>query len=106
MMSLLLQVGRHLCLRSRVPVTCRACGSPGTYPGLMSRRSRRVSYELLGCGWHGHTLVGTDAAAVRREDDLVIREQAGPRWHRGPRGTPLRAAPPPAPPGPPFPPAP
>jgi hypothetical protein len=44
----------------------------------MSRRSRRVSYELLGCGWHGHALVGTDAAAVRQEDDLVIREQAGP----------------------------
>ena len=48
----------------------------------MSRRSHRVSYELLGCGWHGHALVGTDAASVRQEDDLVVREQAGLRWHR------------------------
>jgi uncharacterized membrane protein (DUF2068 family) len=48
----------------------------------MSRRNRRVSYELLGCGWHGHVLVGTDAAAVRQEDDLVVREESGLRWHR------------------------
>jgi hypothetical protein len=27
----------------------------------------KLSYELLDCGWHGHVLVGTDAAAVRPE---------------------------------------
>lgn len=48
----------------------------------MSRRSRTVSYELFGCGLHGHVLVGTDAAAVRQEDDVVVREYAGLRWHR------------------------
>jgi uncharacterized membrane protein (DUF2068 family) len=48
----------------------------------MSRRNRRVSYELFGCGWHGHVLVGTDAAAVRQEDELVVRELSGLRWHR------------------------
>jgi len=41
-----------------------------------------VSYELLGCGWHGHVLAGTDAAAVRPDDDLVVREYGGLRWYR------------------------
>src|SRR5580700_322743 len=90
--------------RSRAPVTRRACESPGTYPSLMSRRSRRVSYELFGCGWHGHALVGTDAAAVRQEDGLVIREQAGLRWHRCLRCDAWLPRPAPASPGRPFPP--
>jgi len=47
----------------------------------MSRRSR-VSYELFGCGWHGHVLAGTDAAAVRPEDHLLVREYASLRWYR------------------------
>jgi len=46
------------------------------------RRHRRLSYELLDCGWHGHVLVGTDAAAVRPSDDLVARELDGLRWYR------------------------
>jgi uncharacterized membrane protein (DUF2068 family) len=46
------------------------------------RRHRRLSYELLDCGWHGHVLVGTDAAAVRPGDDLVARELDGLRWYR------------------------
>lgn len=44
--------------------------------------SRKLSYELLDCGWRGHVLVGTDAAAVRPEDDLVVREYEGLRWYR------------------------
>lgn len=70
----------------------------------MSRRSRRLSYELLGCGWHGHALVGTDAAAVRQEDDLVVREQAGLRWHRCLRCDAWLPQPVPSSPGRPFPP--
>jgi uncharacterized membrane protein (DUF2068 family) len=48
-----------------------------------------VSWELLGCAVHGHALVGTDAAQVRAEDALVVREGGvdgtsgdGLRWHR------------------------
>lgn len=43
----------------------------------------RVRYELLGCALHGHVLVGTDAATVRTQDALLVREDAdGLRWHR------------------------
>ncbi|GAA4893030.1 DUF2127 domain-containing protein [Actinomycetospora straminea] len=43
----------------------------------------RLRYELLGCALHGHALVGTDAAAVRAQDALLVREDAdGLRWHR------------------------
>ncbi|HWC37561.1 MAG TPA: DUF2127 domain-containing protein [Acidimicrobiales bacterium] len=41
-----------------------------------------LRYELLGCGFDGHALVGTDAASVRPEDQLVVRELDGTRWHR------------------------
>ncbi|MGW2916358.1 DUF2127 domain-containing protein [Streptomyces angustmyceticus] len=51
-------------------------------PGAGGRR-RRPRYELLGCGLHGHHLVGTDAARVRPEDALLVRAPAdGLRWHR------------------------
>jgi len=46
------------------------------------RRHRRLSYDLLDCAFSGHVLVGTDAAAVRPGDDLVVRELDGLRWHR------------------------
>ncbi len=46
------------------------------------RRHRRLSYDLLDCAFQGHVLVGTDAAAVRPGDDLVVRELDGLRWHR------------------------
>lgn len=53
---------------------------PGTDP---SRRRPRLSFELLGCAWNGHVLVGTDAATVSEEDDLVVREiDANTRSHR------------------------
>jgi uncharacterized membrane protein (DUF2068 family) len=70
----------------------------------MSRSSHGTSYELLGCGWHGHALVGTDAAAVRPEDDLVVREYAGLRWHRCLRCDAWLPRPAPASPARPFPP--
>jgi uncharacterized membrane protein (DUF2068 family) len=39
-------------------------------------------YELLTCGLRGHALVGTDAATIGPEDDLVVREMDGTRWYR------------------------
>ena len=54
-------------------------------PGTQSpRRWRpRLHWELLLCGLRGHELVGTDAAEVRPEDALLVREGAhGIRWYR------------------------
>ena len=53
---------------------------PGTE---RTRRFRpKLRWELIGCGLHGHELVGTDAAAVRPEDHLLVREADGVRWYR------------------------
>lgn len=47
------------------------------------RRFRpRLRYELIGCGLHGHELLGTDAAALRPEDAIFAREAGGLRWYR------------------------
>jgi hypothetical protein len=60
---------------------------PGTLlaaPG--TERPRRylpkLRYELVGCGLHGHELLGTDAAALRAEDSLFARDSDGLRWYR------------------------
>jgi uncharacterized membrane protein (DUF2068 family) len=60
---------------------------PGTLlaaPG--TERPRRylpkLRYELVGCGLHGHELLGTDAAALRAEDSLFARDSSGLRWYR------------------------
>jgi uncharacterized membrane protein (DUF2068 family) len=42
----------------------------------------KLRWELIGCGLHGHELVGTDAAEVRLEDHLLVREADGLRWYR------------------------
>ncbi len=42
----------------------------------------RLRYELIGCGLHGHELLGTDAACLRDEDALFAREAGGLRWYR------------------------
>ncbi|MBV9093941.1 MAG: DUF2127 domain-containing protein, partial [Streptosporangiaceae bacterium] len=42
----------------------------------------RLRYELIGCGLHGHELLGTDAAALRPEDGLFARDSGGLRWYR------------------------
>ena len=51
-----------------------------------SERPRRfrpkLRYELIGCGLHGHELLGTDAAALRQEDEIFARESGGLRWYR------------------------
>jgi len=47
------------------------------------RRFRpRLRYELIDCALHGHALLGTDAAALRPEDELFARESGGLRWYR------------------------
>jgi uncharacterized membrane protein (DUF2068 family) len=54
--------------------------APGTEK---PRRFRpKLRYELIGCGLHGHEIVGTDAAALRTEDELFARESGGLRWYR------------------------
>src|SRR4051794_28402649 len=53
---------------------------PGTTPPR--RFVPRLHYELLVCGARGHELVGTDAEQVRPEDELVVFEREGLRWHR------------------------
>jgi uncharacterized membrane protein (DUF2068 family) len=64
--------------------------TPETTPPLAqlpgTERTRRfrpkLRWELLGCGLHGHELVGTDAAIVQPEDNLLVREADGLRWYR------------------------
>jgi hypothetical protein len=55
-------------------------------PAPGTERPRRylpkLRYELLGCGLHGHELLGTDAAALRPQDSLFARESGGLRWYR------------------------
>jgi uncharacterized membrane protein (DUF2068 family) len=53
---------------------------PGTE--RMRRFRPKLRYELVGCGLHGHELVGTDAREIRPEDHLVVREADGLRWYR------------------------
>ncbi|HEY9242979.1 MAG TPA: DUF2127 domain-containing protein [Streptosporangiaceae bacterium] len=58
----------------------RVLAPPGT------ERPRRyvpkLRYELIGCGLHGHELLGTDAARLRAEDAIFAREEDGLRWYR------------------------
>jgi uncharacterized membrane protein (DUF2068 family) len=52
---------------------------PGT---RQPRRWRHVDWELVACGWRGHTVVGTDAAELRPEDFALVRDEGQIRWHR------------------------
>jgi uncharacterized membrane protein (DUF2068 family) len=46
------------------------------------RRRPRLAWELLGCGLHGHALVGTDVVQLSSADAAVAREYDGLRWYR------------------------
>ncbi|MGH3410152.1 MAG: DUF2127 domain-containing protein [Streptosporangiaceae bacterium] len=47
------------------------------------RRYRpKLRYELIGCGLHGHELLGIDARTLRAQDALFARESGGLRWYR------------------------
>lgn len=52
---------------------------PGTKP---SRPRRKIDWELVACGFGGHTLTGTDAAEVRSQDAMFVRQEGLVRWHR------------------------
>jgi uncharacterized membrane protein (DUF2068 family) len=59
-------------------------GAPTAAPGTERPRRYRpkLRYELIGCGLHGHELLGTDAAELRAGDQLFARETGGLRWYR------------------------
>ena len=61
-----------------------AVSAPTAAPG--TERPRRylpkLRYELIGCGLHGHELLGTDAGELRGGDHLFARESGGLRWYR------------------------
>ena len=42
----------------------------------------RFHWELLVCGIAGHELIGTDAAEIRPQDAIFVRELDGLRWYR------------------------
>ena len=67
-------------------------------PGTVrpSRFRPRFHWELLVCGVRGHALVGSDAARLFPEDELVAREREGIRWYRCLRCDSWLALPPPA----------
>jgi uncharacterized membrane protein (DUF2068 family) len=52
---------------------------PGTH---RPRPRRKIDWELVSCGFAGHALVGVDAAEIRSEDALLVRERDGIRWYR------------------------
>jgi uncharacterized membrane protein (DUF2068 family) len=86
--------------------TVDATGQPVIPPGAERPRRYRpkLRYELIGCGLHGHELLGTDAAELRPEDDLFAREFGGLRWYRCLRCDSWLALTPPADPATRFPP--
>jgi uncharacterized membrane protein (DUF2068 family) len=63
-------------------------GGPGPEqvpaPGSTPKRGRRprITWELIGCGLHGHHLVGTGAATVTPADHLFVRLVGSARWYR------------------------
>ena len=79
---------------------------PTAAPGTEQPRRYlpRLRYELIGCGLHGHELLGTNAAELRPRDHLFARESGGLRWYRclrcdswvvlRPPGQPVRRYPP------------
>jgi uncharacterized membrane protein (DUF2068 family) len=54
-------------------------------PGIErpKRLRPKLRYELIGCGLHGHELLGSDVAVITPADALVVRVDAdGVRWYR------------------------
>ena len=54
--------------------------APGTE--TTARFRPKLRYELIGCGLHGHELLGIKAAKLRPEDALFARETDSLRWYR------------------------
>jgi uncharacterized membrane protein (DUF2068 family) len=77
--------------------------APGTE---RPRRFRpKLRYELIGCGLHGHEILGTEAAELRPEDEIFARDSGGLRWYRCMRCDSWLALPPPDHPARKYPPA-
>lgn len=58
---------------------------PKAPPGTERPRRLRpkLRYELIGCGLHGHELLGTEVAEIRPADALFARQDSdGLRWYR------------------------
>ena len=67
--------------------------APGTE---RPRRFRpKLRYELIGCGLHGHEILGTEAAELHPEDEIFARDAGGLRWYRCMRCDSWLALPPP-----------
>jgi uncharacterized membrane protein (DUF2068 family) len=64
--------------------TGNPAAAPTAAPGTERPRRYRpkLRYELIGCGLHGHELLGTDAAELGDGDQLFARETGGLRWYR------------------------
>jgi uncharacterized membrane protein (DUF2068 family) len=80
--------------------------APAPPPGTEQPRRYlpKLRYELIGCGLHGHELLGTNAASLRREDGIFARDADGLRWYRCLRCDSWLALPRPDRPGAPYPP--
>ena len=67
-------------------------------PGTQRPRRFRphLQWELLVCGLEGHELIGTDAAGLRPEHEIVVREDGNTRWYRCVRCDSWLPLPPPA----------
>ncbi len=46
------------------------------------RRRRQLDWELIVCGIKGHEIVGREAANLREQDALVVRDEGDLRFHR------------------------
>lgn len=75
---------------------------PGTHPGPRPRR--KIDWELVACGFGGHTLIGTDAEELRPQDAMFARDGGPVRWHRCLRCDSWLALPPPSSPARQYPP--
>jgi uncharacterized membrane protein (DUF2068 family) len=93
-----------------VPIGEEPDGAPAIapIPGTVKAKRFRpaLRYELIGCGFFGHELVGTDAGALRPEDELFARDSDDAlRWYRCLRCDSWLPLAPPSAPTRPFPPA-
>jgi uncharacterized membrane protein (DUF2068 family) len=81
--------------------------APSPPPGSVhpQRFLPKFHWELISCGTSGHELIGTDAAQVRPQDAIVVRELDGARWHRCLRCDSWLPLPPPAQPSREYPPS-
>lgn len=64
------------------PSTSLADHAPAPGTETTRRFQPKLRYELIGCGLHGHELLGTNAAKLRPKDALFARQTDNLRWYR------------------------